>query len=138
MRFMMLVKATADSEAGVMPSEEELTAMGEYNEELVNAGVMLDGEGLHASSKGARISFEGGEPTVTDGPFTETKELIAGYWVIQVESRSEAIDWAKRVPFKKGQIELRQVIEAEDFGDELTPELRDQEESLRARSAKKK
>ncbi len=136
MRFMMLVKANKDSEAGVMPPEEALAAMGRYNEELVNAGVMLAGEGLHASSKGARVSFSKGKATVTDGPFTEAKELIADFWIIQVKSYDEAIEWAKRCPSPPDgefELELRQVFEAEDFGDEFTPELREQEERLRAR-----
>jgi hypothetical protein len=132
---MMLVKASKDSEAGVMPSEQELAAMGEFNEQMVDAGVMLAGEGLHPSSSGARVTFEDGKPQVTDGPFTETKELIAGFWLMEVASRDEAIEWAKRVPFKEGQVELRKVFEAEDFGDEFTPELREQEEELRERTA---
>ncbi|HUP00968.1 MAG TPA: YciI family protein [Gemmatimonadota bacterium] len=135
MRFVMLVKADKDSEAGVLPTEEMLTEMGKYNEEMVNAGVMLAGEGLQASAKGARVKFSGGKPTVTDGPFTETKELVAGFWLIQVKSKEEAIDWARRVPFVEGEIEIRQVFEAEDFGDEFTPELREQEERLRAQAA---
>jgi hypothetical protein len=136
MRFMVIVKASEESEAGVMPSEELLTAMGQYNEELVKAGVMLAGDGLHPSSKGARVKFEGGKTTVIDGPFAEAKELIAGYWLWQVKSRDEAIEWLKRAPFDGGaEIELRQVFESEDFGEELTPELREQEERLRAQSA---
>jgi hypothetical protein len=115
-RFMMLVKATEESEAGVLPDEKILAEMGEYNEELVKAGVMLAGEGLQPSSKGARVTFSGGEPTVTDGPFTEAKELIAGFWLIQAKSKDEAIEWAKRVPFEEGEIEIRQVFELEDFG----------------------
>jgi hypothetical protein len=134
---MVLVKASDESEAGVMPSEELLTAMGAYNEELVKAGVMLAGDGLQPSSKGARVKFgaPGTPPTVTDGPFAETKELIAGYWVWQVKSKDEAIEWLKRAPFEDAEIELRQVFETEDFGDEMTPELREQEERLRAQSA---
>jgi hypothetical protein len=135
MRFMVIVKATEDSEAGVMPSEELLAAMGKYNEELVKAGVMLAGEGLHPSSKGARVRFSGEKRTVIDGPFSETKELIAGFWLIQAKSREEAIEWVKRVPNPmegESEIEIRQVFEADDFGDELTPELREQEERLRA------
>jgi hypothetical protein len=133
MRFMIVVKANADSEAGVLPSEELLTEMGRYNEELVKAGVMLAGEGLHPSSKGVRVRFSGGKRTVIDGPFAETKELIAGFWLIQVKSRDEAIEWVKRAPFDGGaEVEIRQVFEAEDFGAELTPELREQEERLRA------
>jgi hypothetical protein len=116
MRFMMLVKATEDSEAGVLPDEKILAEMGKYNEEMVRAGVMLAGEGLQASSKGARVNFSGGKPTVTDGPFTEAKELIAGFWLIQVKSKEEAIEWAKRVPFEEGEIEIRQIFELEDFG----------------------
>lgn len=134
MRVMVLVKANEDSEAGVMPSEEQLTAMGKFNEELVNAGVMLAGDGLKASSEGARVRFEKGEQKVIDGPFAETKELLAGYWVLEVKSLDEAIEWIKRVPADPDQtseIEIRPVFETEDFGDELTPELREQEERLR-------
>jgi len=137
MRFMVLVKGNGDSEAGVMPSEELLAAMGQYNEEMVKAGVMLAGEGLHPSSKGARVKFSGDERTVTDGPFAEAKELIAGYWLIQVKSRDEAIEWVKRCPNPmdgESEIEIRQVFEAEDFGDEFTPELREQEDRIRARA----
>ena len=134
MRFMMLVKATPESEAGALPSAEALAEMGRYNEELVKAGVLLAGEGLHPSSKGARVSFSGGKRTVTDGPFTEAKELIAGFWLIQVKSKDEAIEWAKRVPFQEGEIEIRQVFEADDFGAELTPELREREQRLRAQT----
>jgi hypothetical protein len=135
MRFMVMVKATEESEAGVMPTEELLTEMGKYNEELVKAGVMLAGEGLHPSSKGARVRFSGKERTVVDGPFAETKELVAGFWLIQVKSMDEAIEWVKRCPNpmnEDSEIEIRQVFETEDFGDELTPELREQEERLRA------
>jgi hypothetical protein len=136
MRVMAIVKATKDSEAGVMPSEEMLTEMGKFNEELVKAGVMLAGEGLHPTSKGARVSFGGdGERSVIDGPFAETKELIAGFWLLQVRSLEEAVEWMKRCPNphdEPGEIEIRQVFETEDFGDELTPELREQEERLRA------
>ena len=136
MRFMMLVKATKESEAGIMPGEELLAAMGKYNEELAKAGVMLAGEGLHPSSKGARVTFSGDKRTVTDGPFTEAKELIAGFWLIQAKSLEEALEWAKRcpnpMPDSEGEIEIRQVFETEDFGDELTPELREQEERLRS------
>ncbi|AXA90046.1 YciI family protein [Massilia sp. YMA4] len=136
MRFMIIVKASADSEAGKMPSTELLEAMGKYNEELVNAGVLLAGEGLHPSSRGARVRFHGGERTVVDGPFQETKELIAGFWLIQVKSMDEAIEWVKRAPMLDGdEIEIRRVFEAEDFGAELTPELREQEERLRERVA---
>ncbi len=132
MRFMVIVKANKDSEAGVMPTEKQLTEMGKFNEELVKAGVMLAGEGLHPSSKGVRVRFSGGKTTVIDGPFAETKELIAGYWIWQVKSREEAIEWLKRAPFEDTEVEIRQVFEAEDFGEEFTPELRKQEERLRA------
>jgi hypothetical protein len=126
MRFMVLVPASPESEAGEMPSTEALEAMTKYNEELVKAGVMLAGDGLHPSSKGARVRFEGRERTVVDGPFTEAKELVAGYWIWQCASRDEAIEWLKRAPFDDGtEIELRQVFEADDFGEELTPELRE-------------
>ncbi|MEP7041957.1 MAG: YciI family protein [Dokdonella sp.] len=139
MRFMVIVKATHDSEAGVMPSERLMTEMGKFNEELVKAGVMLAGEGLHPSSRGARVHFSGARRSVIDGPFAETKELIAGFWLWQVRSREEAIEWAKRCPnpFEGGdsEIEIRQVFEAEDFGAEFTPELREQEERLRAQIA---
>jgi hypothetical protein len=133
MRFMVIVKASEESEAGVMPSQELLTEMGKYNEELVKAGVMLAGEGLHPSSRGARVRFSGTTRTVIDGPFTETKELIAGFWLLQAKSRDEVIEWVKRAPFDGGtEIEIRQVFETEDFGDALTPELREQEDRLRA------
>lgn len=141
MRFMIIVKATKDSEAGVMPSEQLLTAMGKFNEGLVNAGVMLAGEGLQPSSKGARVRFSGSARTVIDGPFAETKELIAGFWLWQVKSKAEAIEWVKRCPNPmkgESEIEIRQVFEAEDFGAEFTPELREQEERLRAETAKMK
>ena len=137
MRFMIIVKATKDSEAGVMPSEQLLTEMGNFNEELVKAGVMLAGEGLQPSSKGARVKFSGSKRTVLDGPFAETKELIAGFWLWQVKSMAEAIEWVKRCPNPmkgESEIEIRQVFEAEDFGAEFTPELREQEERLRAQS----
>jgi hypothetical protein len=135
MRFMVLVKASEESEAGVMPSEEDLAEMGKFNEELVKAGVMLAGEGLHPTSRGARIRFSGDERTVIDGPFAETKELLAGYWVIQARDRDEAIEWMKRAPFDGGtEIEVRQVFEEEDFGEEFTPELREQEERIRAQA----
>ena len=137
MRFMIIVKASKDSEAGVMPDEKLLTEMGKYNEELVKAGVMLAGEGLHPSSKGARVRFTGPKRTVTDGPFAETKELVAGFWLWQVKSLEEAIEWVKRCPNPmpgESEIEIRQVFEAEDFGEEFTPELREQEEQLRART----
>lgn len=135
MRFMVIVKATKDSEAGVMPSEELLTAMGKYNEELVKAGIMQAGEGLQPSSKGARMRFSGSKRTVVDGPFAETKELIAGFWMWQVKSKEEAIEWLKRCPNPMpgdSEIEIRQVFEAEDFGAEFTPEAREQEERIRA------
>jgi hypothetical protein len=139
MRFMILVKANKDSEAGVLPSEELLAAMGKYNEELARAGVLLAGEGLQPSSKGARVRFSGDKRTVIDGPFAETKELIAGFWLIQVSSKEEAIEWVKRVPNPfpdtESEIEIRQVFEAEDFGPAFTPELREQEERLRAQAA---
>ena len=134
MRFMVIVKATKDSEAGVLPDEKLLADMGKYNEELVKAGVMLAGEGLQASSKGARVRFSGSKRTVTDGPFPETKELIAGYWLFQVKSLEEAIEWVKRcpnpMPNQESEIEIRQVFEADDFGPEFTPELREQEERI--------
>jgi hypothetical protein len=138
MRFMILLKADKDTEAGVLPSEELLTEMGKYNEEMVKAGVLLAGEGLQPSSKGARVKFSGKERTVVDGPFAETKELIAGYWLIQAKSKEEAIEWVKRCPNPlegEAEIEIRQVFEAEDFGDEFTPELREQEERIRAQAA---
>lgn len=138
MRFMVMIKANADSEAGVMPSEKLLTEMGRYNEELVKAGVMLAGEGLQPSSKGARVKFSGDKRMVVDGPFAETKELIAGFWLIQVRSKEEAIEWVKRCPNPTGdvgEIEIRQVFEADDFGAELTPELREQEERIAAQMA---
>lgn len=140
MKFMVMVKATAASEAGVMPSTEMLAAMGQYNEQLVKAGVMVAGEGLHPSSAGARVRFSGASRTVIDGPFTETKELIAGFWIFNVASKAEAIEWVKRCPnpFEGGdsEIEIRQVFTADDFGENLTPELRAQEEQLRAKGAK--
>ena len=132
MRFMVIVKANKDSEAGATPTEKMLTEMGKFNEELVKAGVMLAADGLHASSKGARVKFSDGKTTVIDGPFAETKELIAGYWIWQVKSKEEAIEWLKRAPFEDTEVEIRQVFEAEEFGDEFTPELREQEERLRA------
>jgi hypothetical protein len=131
MRFMVIVKASPESEAGVLPSEKELTEMGKYNEELVKAGVMLAGEGLQASSKGSRIRFEGKRRTVVDGPFAESKELVAGFWLWQTKSKEEAIEWAKRIPFQEGEVEIRQVFENEDFGDALTPEIAALEERLR-------
>jgi len=137
MRVMVIVKANKDTEAGVMPSEQLLRDMGNYNEELVKAGIMLAGEGLHPSSKGARIKFSGDKRTVIDGPFAETKELIAGYWLWQVKSLQEAIEWAKRCPNPTGaesMLEIRQIFEAEDFGEEFTPELREQEDRIRAQA----
>ncbi|MES2102609.1 MAG: YciI family protein [Pseudomonadota bacterium] len=134
MRFMIIIKADKNTEAGVMPDEKLLTDMGKFNEELVKAGIMLAGEGLHPSSKGARVKFSGSQRTVLDGPFTESKELIAGFWLWQVKSKEEAIEWVKRCPNPTGaesEIEIRQVFEAEDFGAEFTPELREQEERLR-------
>jgi hypothetical protein len=142
MRFMIIVKATKDSEAGVLPDEKLLGEMGKFNEELVKAGVLLSGEGLQASSKGARVRFSGTKRTVIDGPFAETKELIAGFWLWQVKSKEEAIEWVKRspnpFPNQESEIEIRQVFEAEDFGAEFTPQLREQEERLRAQVAAKK
>jgi hypothetical protein len=141
MRFMVIVKATKNSEAGVMPSEKLLADMGAFNEELVKAGVMLAGEGLQPSAKGARVRFSGGKRTVIDGPFTETKELVAGFWLWQVKSREEAIEWVKRcpdpMPGEDAEIEIRQVFEAADFGAEFTPELREQEERRRAQMTAK-
>jgi hypothetical protein len=139
MRFMVIVKASPESEAGVLPDQKILAEMGKYNEELVKAGVMLAGEGLHASSKGARVKFSGDKRIVTDGPFAETKELIAGFWIWKVSSKQEAIDWLKRAPFGGGtELEIRQVFEAEDFGPQFTPELREQEERLRAQMERDK
>src|ERR1051325_2895946 len=136
MRCMVIVKATKDSEAGVMPSTELLAEMGRFNEELSKAGVMLAGEGLHPSSKGVRVKFSGNQRTVTDGPFPEPKELIAGFWLWKVSSREEAIEWLKRAPFDGGtEVELRQIFEAEEFGEAFTPELRDQEGRIRAQIA---
>jgi hypothetical protein len=138
MRFMVLMKANEDTEAGVMPSTDILNAMGKYNEELVKAGVMLAGEGLHPSSKGARVKFADGKATVTDGPFAEAKELIAGFWIIQAKSKDEALEWVKRIPSpgpgegEGAEVELRQVFELEDFGDEATPEVVEREQRLRA------
>ncbi len=136
MRFMVIVKANPESEAGVLPDKEILTKMTQFNQELVNAGVMLAGEGLQPSSKGVRVKFEGNKRTVTDGPFAEAKELIAGFWLWQVKSKEEAIEWLKRAPFDGGtEIEVRQVFESEDFGENLTPEVRAQEERLRKQAA---
>ena len=138
MRFMVIVKADRNSEAGVMPSTQLLTAMGKFNEEMVKAGVMLAGEGLHPSSKGARVKYSGRERTVTPGPFSATGDLVSGFWLIQVKSRDEAIEWMKRAPFDGGaEVELRQVFDSEDFGEALTPELREQETLLRAEVAGK-
>ncbi len=141
MRFMILIKADKNSEAGIMPSQQLLTDMGRFNEELVKAGIMLAGEGLHPSSKGARVRFSGSKRTVIDGPFAETKELIAGFWLWQVKSKEEAIEWVKRIPNpmpgSDTEVEIRQVFETDDFGDALTPELREQEERLRAQTAKR-
>ena len=139
MRVMVLVKANKDSETGVMPSQEILTEMGKFNEELVKAGVMLAGEGLHPTSKAKRVRFSGGKRTVIDGPFAETKELVAGFWLWQVKSMDEAVEWLKRAPFDGGaEIEIRPVFEASDFGAEFTPELREQEDRLRAQIEKQK
>ena len=139
MRFMVIVKASKESEGGIMPDRKLLTEMGRYNEELSKAGVMLAGEGLHPTSKAKRVRFDGGKRTVIDGPFAETKELIAGFWLWQVKSMDEAIAWLKRAPFDGGtEVEIRQVFEAADFGDEFTPELRRQEETIRAQAAAKK
>ena len=136
MRFMVIVKASEDSEKGVMPTQQDLTEMGAYNEELVKAGVMLAGEGLLPSSKGARVRFaKDGSSTVIDGPFAETKELVAGFWILEVSSREEVLEWVRKAPFREGEVEVRQVASAEDFGDAMTPELREQEDRLRATSA---
>jgi len=135
MRFMIIVKANDESEAGILPDEKILTAMSKFNQELVNAGVMLAGEGLQASSKGARVRFSKGSKTVIDGPFTETKELVAGFWLWQVKSKEEAIEWVKRAPFSDEEIEIRQVFEPDDFGDALTPEARAAEERTRVQAA---
>lgn len=142
MRVMVIIKANEQSEAGIMPSEKLLTDMGNFNEELVKAGVMLAGEGLHPSAKGKRVKFSGGKRIVTDGPFAETKELIAGFWIWNVKSMDEAVEWVKRIPSEagdpsEGEIEIRQVFEAADFGDEFTPEARAQEDRLRAEIEKK-
>jgi hypothetical protein len=138
MRFMVLVKADANSEAGAMPSEDDLVAMGRYNEELVKAGVLLAGEGLHPSSKGARVKFTNGTPTVIDGPFTEAKELVAGFWLIEVKSKAEAIEWVKRAPCMEGSaVEIRQVFEAADFGDAFTPEMQERAAAARAATTDK-
>ena len=136
MRFMVIVKASKESEAGVLPSKQLLDEMGKFNEELVKAGVMLAGEGLQASSKGARVTFDGNKRIVTDGPFAETKELVAGFWLWKVKSKEEAIEWLKRAPFRDGTVEIRQVFEAEDFGENLSPEARKWKEQLRSKVAK--
>src|SRR5687768_7825890 len=136
MRVMVIVKANKESESGALPDEKMLTEMGNYNEELSRAGVMLAGEGLLASSKGKRVRFSGDKKTIIDGPFTEAKELVAGFWIWKVKSIEDAVEWIKRAPFKEGEIEIRQIAEAEDFGDEFTPELRAQEDRQRARSEK--
>jgi hypothetical protein len=133
MRFMVIVKANKDSEAGVLPDRKLLSEMGKYNEELAKAGVLLAGEGLQASSKGARVRIAGGKRTVVPGPFPESNDLIAGFWLFQAKSKDEAIEWVKRIPFTEGEVEIRQVFEAEDFGPALTPEIREQEQRLRAR-----
>ena len=138
MRFIVMVKATNDSEAGILPTTEQLAEMGKFKDELVKAGIMLAGEGLKDSSQGARISYDGKKRTVRDGPFTETKELVAGFWIWQVKSKQEALEWAKRIPFQDGEVEIRQVFEAEDFGAEFTPELREQEERQRQAIARNK
>ena len=139
MRFMAIVKATEDTEKGIMPSQAMLEAMGAYNEELVKAGVLLDGDGLRPSSHGARVSFDSdGTPTVTDGPFTETKELVSGYWVLEVSSREEAVEWIKKAPFRGGEVELRPFATAEDFGEAFTPELQEQENQLRETAAQQR
>ena len=133
MRYMVIVKADQSTEAGVQATEAELAEMGAYNEELVKAGVMLAGEGLHPSSKGARVRFDkDGSSTVVDGPFAETKELVAGFWILEVSSREEVIEWAKKIPFRDGEVEIRQVFSAEEFGDAMTPELKEQEDRIRA------
>lgn len=131
MRFMVIVKASPESEANAMPTEQELAEMQAYNEKLVEAGVMISGEGLHPSSNGARVHFSSEAPVVTDGPFAETKELVAGFWIWEVGSREEALDWAKQIPFREGHVEVRQVFTAEDFGEVFTPELREAEDRLR-------
>lgn len=134
MRVMVIVKASEQTEAGVMPTTEELAEMGQFNEELVKVGMMLAGEGLQDSSQGARIYYAGDKRTVVDGPFAEAKELIAGFWIWQVKSMDEAVEWARRIPFREGQVEVRRVFETDDFGDAMTPELREQEDRMRAES----
>jgi len=138
MRFMIIVKANADSESGKLPTAQELTEMTKFNEELAKAGVMLEGEGLHESAKGARVRFGEGKPKVIDGPFAETKELIAGFWIWSVKSKEEAIEWLKRAPFKEGEVEIRQVFENEDFGSNITPETKAREARVRAEIANQK
>jgi hypothetical protein len=138
MRFMVLVKACKESEAGILPDEKILTEMAKYNEELVKAGVLLAAEGLHPSVKGARVEFSGAKRAVVDGPFVEAKDLVAGFWLWQVKSKEEALEWVKRIPFEAGEVEIRQVFEADDFGPALTPELREAEERLRAQAAGKR
>ena len=138
MRFIVLVKATKESETGAPPDRKMLTEMGKFNEQLAKAGTILAAEGLHPSSKGTRIKYSGGKPIVTDGPFAETKELVAGFWILQMKSKEEVIEWMKRAPFTNEEIEIRPVFEMEDFGDSMTPELRAQEERLRAQAAKNK
>ena len=138
MRFMIIVKANAESEAGKLPTAQELAEMTKFNEELVKAGVMLEGEGLHSSAKGARVRFGEGKPKVIDGPFAETKELIAGFWIWSVKSKEEAIEWLKRAPFKEGEVEIRQVFEDEDFGSNITPETKEREARVRAEIANQK
>ncbi len=141
MRFMVIVKATKNSEAGIMPDETLLAEMGKYNEALVNAGILVSGEGLHPSSRGVRVRFSGSERTVVDGPFAETKELVAGYWIFEVDSLEQAIEWVKRcpnpMPGEESEIEIRKIFEADDFGEAFTPELREQEERVRARAAER-
>ena len=136
MRFLVIVKASKDSEAGILPTTEQFAEMGKFNDELVKAGIMLLGEGLKDSSKGSRITYDGKKRTVRDGPFTETKELVAGFWIWQVKSKQEALEWAKRIPFQEGEVEIRQVFELDDFGDEFTPELREQLRERRQRAGK--
>ena len=137
MRFMVIVKANKDSEAGILPTKEILTEMGKFNQELIKAGVMLAGEGLQASSKGVRVRFSGDKQTVIDGPFAETKELVAGFWIWKVKSKDEAIQWLKRAPFREGEVEIRQIFEMGDFGDAATPELKQQEARLRETAGKR-
>ena len=136
MRFLVIVKASKDSEAGILPTTEQFAEMGKFNDELVKAGIMLMGEGIKDSSKGSRITYDGKKRTVRDGPFTETKELVAGFWIWQVKSKQEALEWAKRIPFQEGEVEIRQIFELDDFGDEFTPELREQLRERRQRAGK--